>query len=91
MTKLKQRCYQSECDGKVISAGVFEYDGKRTHIAWGIKSDPHCSFHALALQDGTWGAAVAGCPEYQLLRSDGIVVGFSVDSSQFAAETDESQ
>jgi len=80
---LRQECYQTELNGEVLSAGVFEYTDKKTHIAWGIKSDPHCSFHALALSDGGWGAAVEGCPEYQLLHSENQISGFSVDGQLF--------
>ncbi|HVM59182.1 MAG TPA: MauE/DoxX family redox-associated membrane protein [Candidatus Paceibacterota bacterium] len=76
---LKQHCYQIEKDGVLLSAGVFEFKEKKTHVAWGIKSDPHCSFHALALPDGSWGAVIEGCPEYQVLRHERTIAGFSVD------------
>ncbi|HVM73781.1 MAG TPA: MauE/DoxX family redox-associated membrane protein [Candidatus Paceibacterota bacterium] len=85
MTNLKQLCYQTEFNGEVISAGVFEYKDRKTHIAWGVKSEPHCSFHALALPNGSWGATVTGCPEYQVLRHESMIAGFSVDGSIFAA------
>jgi hypothetical protein len=76
---LRQRCYQIEHEGVLLSAGAFELGSKRTHAAWGIKSEPHCSYHALALPDGSWGATLEGCPEYRVLRSRGTIVGFSVD------------
>lgn len=78
---LKQHCYQIEKDGVVLSAGVFEFNEKKTHVAWGIKSDPHCSYHALALPDGSWGVTVEGCPEYQVLNHEGTIAGFSVDGA----------
>ncbi len=84
---LKQHCYQKELNGEVLSAGAFELKGKRTHIAWGVKSDPHCSFHAPALPDGSWGPTVDGCPEYQVLRHENNIVGFGVDGTVFTAGT----
>lgn len=76
---LQQSCFQIEKDGATLSAGVFEFNGKRTHVAWGIKSEPHCRHHALALPDGSWGAVINGCPEYQVIRHEGTISGFSVD------------
>lgn len=81
---LVQHCYQLEKDGILLSAGVFDFNGKKTHVAWGIKSDPHCSYHALALPDGSWGVTVEGCPEYQVLHHEGTIAGFSVDGEIFA-------
>jgi hypothetical protein len=76
---LRQHCYQIEHEGVLLSAGAFELGHKKTHVAWGIKSEPHCSYHALALPDGSWGATIEGCPEYRVLRREGSIVGFSVD------------
>jgi hypothetical protein len=80
---LTQRCYEREFDGQLISAGVFEANGKKTHVAWGIKSDAHCSYHALAQADG-WGTTVVGCPEYTLLRHNGNLKGFAIDGVMVA-------
>jgi hypothetical protein len=80
---LKQYCYQTEINGEVISAGVFEYNGKRTHVAWGVKSDPHCSFHALAETGGNWSVVKKDCPEYELLKDGDTVFGFMVNKTGF--------
>jgi hypothetical protein len=79
MDGLRQRCYQIEHKGVLVSAGAFDLGNRNTHVAWGIKSQPHCSYHALALPDGSWGGIVEGCPEYRVVRRDGGVVGFCVD------------
>lgn len=76
---LRQSCYQIEDEGVLLSAGTFDLENKKTHVAWGIKSEPHCNYHALALPDGSWGPVIEGCPEYRLLRREGSIVGFSVD------------
>lgn len=76
---LVQECYQRELNGEVVSAGVFTFQGKRTHVAWGVKSDPHCSYHALAASGEGWGVVVDGCPEYRVLRLEERLAGFSVD------------
>lgn len=84
ITGLKQNCYQIEINGQVISAGIFEYKGKKTHVAWGVKSDPHCSFHTLAEANGNWDVVRDGCPEYELLKDGDTVSGFRVDGATFA-------
>jgi hypothetical protein len=76
---LRQRCYQIDHKGVLLSAGAFDLGNKKTHVAWGIKSQPHCSYHALALPDGSWGGITEGCPEYRVLCREGSIVGFSVD------------
>lgn len=85
MSGLKQLCYERELHGEIISAGVFEYDKKKTHIAWGIKSEPHCSFHALALPGEGWGKPIIGCPEYHVLQNKNVISGFMVDGHIFTA------
>jgi len=80
---LRQLCYQTNLNGTIVSAGVFELKGKQTHVAWGLKNEPHCSFHALGVTAG-WSNTVTGCPEYKVLRYDGTISGFSVDGTIFA-------
>ena len=86
---LKQQCYQLEWHGKLLSAGEFIYQGARTHIAWGIKSDPHCSYHALALPDGSWGPVIDGCPEYRIEKFEDQVLGFTVDTAGYRGSKQE--
>ena len=79
---LRQQCYQTTFNGTVISAGVFDLKGTQTHVAWGLKSNPHCSFHALIHEAGL-GNTEVGCPEYKVLYCEGAISGFSVDGTIF--------
>lgn len=60
---LRQVCYKKETPEGLVSAGLFTFQGKVTHIAWGLKAETHCSFHKVLGENGSWGEPVAGCAD----------------------------
>lgn len=59
---LEANFYKKEYKGETWSCGVFSYKADEPLlIAWGIKSDTHCGFHAVSNGRG-WAEAIEGCP-----------------------------
>lgn len=80
---LRQEAYKRTIDNVEMSVGVFTYKGMPAYIAWGIKAEPHCSYHAPLLGDNALAPVREGCAEHTILRgADGIVSGFILDGTE---------
>jgi len=75
---LRGEFYEKEIDGVAYSYGTYFFKNTPTHRAWGIKSEPHCSFHAF-YNNGAWSEPIEGCPNVMPVHNDaGVVVGYAL-------------
>lgn len=80
---LRQEVYIKEQDGVIFSVGVFSYRNTLCYIAWGLKKDEHCSFHAPVSPDGKLIETRVGCPDVVPLKDEyGSVVCFTLDGKE---------
>ncbi len=77
---LRQEVYQKTIDNIIFSVGVFYYKNSLAYIAWGLKNEAHCSFHATVSPDGKTLEQRKGCPEVTPTTDKfGLVTGFILD------------
>lgn len=81
---LQQKVYERTVNGVEISVGVFSYKNAPAYIAWGLKRDEHCSFHARLCSKSMVQKVHAGCPDVAPTRNEKReVVGFTLDGRVF--------
>lgn len=80
---LKQEVYKRTIDGTEMSVGIFTYKGTLAYAAWGVKAEPHCSYHAPLGAGNTIVEVRDGCAEHTILRdAAGMVSGFILDNKE---------
>lgn len=60
--KLERECYAKSINGVEWSCGVFTLNSNPIMMAWGIRAEPHCSYHAIMQPNGQWTEPIEGCP-----------------------------
>lgn len=79
---LQQKVYQRPLNGEVVSIGVFSYRGRPAYIAWGLKSETHCGFHAPLSAENKILETRPGCPDVKPKKNRvGKVIGFILDDT----------
>lgn len=64
------------------SYGTFTFKGSPTHRAWGVKTELHCSHHAI-YTNGEWSAVIEGCPQLSpIYDSHESITGFILETPE---------
>jgi len=77
---LRQEVYRRTISGNEVSIGVFTFRDRPAYIAWGLKSETHCGFHAPLSPDKEVLEVRPGCPDVIPKKNEmGDVIGFVLD------------
>jgi hypothetical protein len=73
--------YRRPVDGRLLSVGVYRFEGAETHRAWGWVGEEHCAWHAYRdVDSGRFEGPFQGCPGLRVLRSSAGPCGFELGS-----------
>lgn len=77
--------YRRPVGDRLLSVGVYRFDGAETHRAWGWVGDAHCSWHAYRdPATGDYDGPFQGCPLLRLLFDADRLHGFELGSGSLA-------
>lgn len=72
-----RKCFEAEHEGRTATLGLYEHKGEEVLKAWGYKDEEHCSYHSIKAH-GAWSDVIEGCPDFNVLTTDGKVTGFTL-------------